>query len=231
MSNAVPATAARATKTIRRVSEYSLRLAVLLGLAFGSNVAASERDIRILAGPRPLDIDLNGDGIDDFIFATWTHSNRGYYSYSINLRDTRNQNRLHSVHVYHDGYELDSPGIQLLNSYQLPDCRTRAHFLIAPGDGGHAYELLTAYRLEHSYPPRPGRIAFVFHRLRELKPMSPAAYIFDGYRQIVSDQKHCDVVEAVRKELGVSGAAWHDRNEPGPPGKITDHVVTRAITR
>lgn len=192
----------------------------LFALAGGCNVAANEPDLRLLEGPRALEIDLNGDGIDDFIFATWTHSSRGYFSYSINIRDIRRQSRLHSVHVYHDGYRIvpNQPrGIQLLHAYKLPDCRTRAHFLIAPPGGVGEYELLTAYRLVESYPPRLGKIAFVFHRLRELKPMSPAAYIFDGYRSIVSDQEHCDVVDAVREEIEVWGPAWAEGRRSANP--------------
>ena len=180
---------------------------VFLAFAFASSVAGNEPRLRILEGPKSLDIDLNGDGIEDFIFTTWTHSSRGYFSHSINIRDRRNRDRLHSVHVYHDGYGPD-PGIRLLDSRRLPDCRTRAHFLIAPPGEDGEYGLLTAYRLVQSFPIRPAKVTFVFHRLRTLKPMAAAAYIFDGYRSIESDQEYCDVVEAVREELEGPGAEW-----------------------
>ncbi|MDE0419985.1 MAG: hypothetical protein OXK76_03725 [Gammaproteobacteria bacterium] len=159
-----------------------------------------------LEGPRQLEIDLNGDGVGDFVFANYTNtgSYRGsHFSYSINVRDRRNTDWLHSVHVYHDGYtDSRSEGRRVVTTGGgLPECAYRAHFLVR-NDDDRMYELLTAKRLTDKYPtPRLGTVEFTFHRLRTPEYVGTAAYIYDGYRKTKSKAQYCDVAEAVRKEV------------------------------
>ena len=159
-----------------------------------------------LEGPRPVEIDLNGDGVSDFVFANFTNtgSHRGsHFSYSINVRDTRNTDWLHSVHIYHDGYtDSRSEGRRAVTTNGgLPECAYRAHFLVR-NDDDQMYELLTAKRLTDKYPtPRIGTVEFTFHRLRTPEHVGTAAYIYDGYRRTKSEAQYCDVVEAVREEV------------------------------
>ena len=148
-----------------------------------------------------MDIDINGDGIDDFVFANYTHvgSAHSYFSYSINIRDGIRKNVLHNVHIYPDGYGTKR-GLRLLDGSLFPECKRRAHFLIRGNDDG-SYELLTAEKLASVLPARPGTVEFTFHRLRVDESVGPAYYIFEGYRKVKSTEEHCDAVEAAGKEV------------------------------
>ena len=159
-----------------------------------------------------MDIDINGDGIDDFVFANYTHvgNAHSYFSYSINVRDGIDKNVLHNVHIYPDGYGPER-GLRLLNGSLFPECKTRAHFLIKGSDDG-SYELLTAEKLKHVLPSRPGTVEFTFHRLRVDESVGPAYYIFDGYRKVKSTEEHCDAGEAAGKEV----LALESRNGDDP---------------
>ena len=201
----------------------SLGAAVLFLLVGSAGLAGTESqpDIVSLEGPRSLDIDINGDGLDDFVFANYTHvgTAHSYFSYSINVRDGIDKNVLHNVHIYPDGYGPER-GLRLLNGSLFPECKTRAHFLIKGNDDG-SYELLTAEKLKHVLPSRPGTVEFTFHRLRVDESVGPAYYIFDGYRKVKSRKEYCDVVEAATEEVfsvrsGPGSEPADDKEQPPP---------------
>ena len=150
-----------------------------------------------------MDIDIDGDGIDDFVFANYTARGNIHspFSYSINIRDRTERDLLHSVHIFPDGYPEAVVGSRLLHRTRSPECTSRAHFLIRDTDAG-SYELLTAEKLDGLFPPGPGTVEFTFHRLRTLEAAGvPAWYIFDGYRKVRSRKEYCDVVQAAREEV------------------------------
>lgn len=186
----------------------------------GFAATQSQPDIVSLEGPRSLDIDINGDGIDDFIFANYTARGNVHspFSYSINIRDRTNSELLHSVHVFPDGYPEVLVGSRLVHRSKSPECVWRTHFLIRESDG-ESYELLTAEKLDGLFPPGPGPVEFTFHRLRTLDTVGPAWYIFDGYRKVKSQAQYCDVVEAATEEVFAarSGARSPPADDKGRP--------------
>lgn len=173
---------------------------LLLGIA-GFAATPSQPAIVSLEGPRSLDIDIDGDGIDDFVFANYTARGNVHspFSYSINIRDRTNRDLLHSVHIFPDGYPEVAEGSRLVHRSKSPECVWRTHFLIKDIDG--SYELLSAEKLDGLFPPGPGTVEFTFHRLRTLETVGPAWYIFDGYRKVRSRKEYCDVVQAARDEV------------------------------
>lgn len=170
-----------------------------------------------------MDIDINGDGLDDFVFANYTHvgNAHSYFSYSINIRDGIRKNVLHNVHIYPDGYGLDlqrrgpKRGLRLLDGSLFPECKRRAHFLIRGNDDG-SYELLTAEKLASVWPARPGTVEFTFHRLRVDESVGPAYYIFDGYRKVKSTEEHCDAGDAAGREVLALEYEPESRNSDDP---------------
>lgn len=184
-------------------------LVVTLCMALGTIASPAWRDqpdVINLEGPRSIEIDLNGDGVSDFVFANFTNTGtyRGAnYGYSINVRDTRNSDLLHSVHVYNDGYTPDyyAEGRRVVTTSKgTPECALRAHFLVRNAEDD-VYELLTASKKTNEYPSRLGTFEFTFHRLRTPESVGTPAYIYDGYRKTNSKAKYCDVVEAVTNEV------------------------------
>jgi len=196
--------------TARRRSFVVIPL-LLLGNA-GFAATPSQPAIVSLEGPRSLDIDINGDGIDDFVFANYTDRGNIHspFSYSINIRDGTESDLLHSVHIFPDGYPEVAVGSRLLHRFKSPECTSRAHFLIRD-NGGRSHELLTAEKLDGKFPPGPGNVEFTFHRLRTLETVGPARYIFDGYRKVRSQEQYCDVVDAATEEVFAA------RSETGLP--------------
>lgn len=186
----------------RRATPRSAAIPLLLLGVAGFAATQGQPDIVNLEGPRSLDLDINGDGIDDFVFTNYTARGNVHspFSYSINIRDRTNRDLLHSVHVFPDGYPEVAVGSRLLHRSKSPECVWRSHFLIRESDGG-SYELLTAEKLDGLFPPGPGTVRFTFHRLRTLETVGPAWYIFDGYRKVRSRQQYCDVVEAATREV------------------------------
>ena len=196
-------------------------LLLLHGIA-GFAATQSQPDIVSLEGPRSLDVDINGDGIGDVVFANYSAKGNAhsYFSYSINIRDRTKSDLLHSVHIYPDGYPEVAVGSRLLHRRSMPECVWRTHFLIKDNDGG-SYELLTAEKLDGLFPPRSGTVEFTFHRLRTLETVGPAWYIFEGYRKATSRKEYCDVVEAATEEVfaarsGARSPSEDDKEQPRP---------------
>ena len=175
---------------------------LLLGIA-GFALPQSQLDVVSLEGPQSVDVDINGDGIGDLVFAnyTFTGTAHSYFSYSINIRDGTDRDLLHSVHVYPDDYGSERGlRLRLLDRRGSPESLALAHFLIR-GNDDESYELLTAEKIDNRFPPRPGTVEFTFHRFRVDESVGPAYYIFDGHRKVKSTGKHCDVVKAADKEV------------------------------
>lgn len=198
--------------------------AVLLVVSAGLAATEIQPDIVGLEGPRSLDIDINGDGIEDLVFANYTHTGNAhsYYSFSINIRDGFDRNVLHNVHIYPDGYGPGG-GLRLLKGSLFPECKTRAHFLIEGNEG--SYELLTAEKImkvptkdgfRYVSPADPGTVEFTFHRLRVAESVGPAYYIFDGYRKVKSTEEYCDAVDAAGKEVLAPENEPESRNRDDP---------------